>query len=120
MQVCYVLLCADSTAPTGAKNMNERLLISETFLKEFCRRHHIRRLALFGSRLKGRETPESDIDLLVEFEPGHEPGLLALAGMELELSDYLGGIHVDLRTPSELSRYFRDEVLATAETQYAA
>ena len=64
--------------------------------------------------------PESDIDLLVEFEPGKAPGLLALAEMEAELSGLLGGQPVDLRTPRDLSRYFRDEVVRTAEVQYAA
>lgn len=100
--------------------MNERLPIPTTFLAEFCRRHHIRQLSLFGSTAKGTNEPESDIDLLVEFEPGREPGLIELAGMELELSDEMGGVKVDLRTPPELSRYFRDEVLAAAEIQYAA
>ena len=85
----------------------------------FCERHHIRRLALFGSQLKGTARPDSDIDLLVEFEPDQVPGLLALAGMELELSELLDGQRVDLRTVEDLSRYFRDEVLRTAEVQYA-
>jgi predicted nucleotidyltransferase len=57
---------------------------------------------------------------LVEFEPVHEPGYIGLAGMQLELSDLLGGRPVDLHTPAELSRYFRDDVLATAVEQYAA
>lgn len=95
-------------------------LISKEELARFCRRHHIRWLALFGSALKGTAKPESDIDLLVEFEPGHEPGLLGLAALEEELSALLGGRRVDLRTPRELSRYFREEVLRTAEVQYAA
>jgi len=81
-------------------------------------RHHIRRLALFGSVLKGVDRPDSDVDLLVEFEPGQEPGLLALADMEAALSALLGGRPVDLRTPQDLSRYFRDEVIRTAEVQY--
>ena len=99
--------------------MHERLTISPATLADFCRRHAIRRLALFGSTVTATNRPESDIDLVVEFEEGQEPGLLALAGMELELTDLMG-VKVDLRTPSELSRYFRDEVLAMAETQYAA
>jgi predicted nucleotidyltransferase len=70
--------------------------------------------------LKGIARPDSDIDLLVEFEPGKAPGLLELAGMEIELSQRLGGRRVDLRTPEDLSRYFRDDVLRTAEVQYAA
>ncbi len=100
--------------------MPPRLPIDREVLAEFCRRHHIRRLSLFGSVLKGTARPDSDIDLLVEFEPGKEPGLLALAGMEIELTRRLGGRRVDLRTPEDLSRYFRDDVLRTAEVQYAA
>ena len=99
--------------------MNPRLSLDETTLARFCERHHIRRLALFGSQLKGTARPDSDIDLLVEFEPGQVPGLLALASMEQELSELLGGRRVDLRTAEDLSRYFRDEVVRTAEVQYA-
>jgi uncharacterized protein len=89
-------------------------------LARFCRRHGVRKLSLFGSVLKHTERPDSDVDLLVEFVPGEEPGLLGLAGMEIELSKLLGGRAVDLRTPEDLSRHFRDEVLRTAEVQYAA
>lgn len=99
--------------------MPPRLPIDREVLAEFCRRHHIQRLSLFGSFLKGTARPDSDIDLLVEFEPGKEPGLLELAGMEIELTQRLGGRRVDLRTPEDLSRYFRDDVLRTAEVQYA-
>jgi uncharacterized protein len=84
----------------------------------FCHRHHIRKLALFGSVLRDDFRSESDIDVLVEFEPSHAPGLIRLAGMELELSDLLGGRRVDLNTPLCLSPYFRDEVLAEAEDLY--
>jgi predicted nucleotidyltransferase len=87
-------------------------------ISAFCKKRHIRRLALFGSVLSERFGKESDIDVLVEFERGQVVGLLRMAGMERELSD-LFGRPVDLRTPSDLSRYFRDEVLATAEVQYA-
>lgn len=93
--------------------------LGDDVLAVFCRRHHIRRLSLFGSTLKGTAGPDSDVDFLVEFDPAHTPGYIALAGMELELSDMLGGKRVDLRTPRELSRYFRDEVLATAQVRYA-
>ena len=96
-----------------------RLPIAQEQLARFCRQQHIRRLSLFGSMLKGTARPDSDIDLLVEFEPGCEPGLLGLASMEAELATMLGGKKVDLRTPQELSRYFRDQVLQTAEVQYA-
>ena len=96
-----------------------RLAIAEDQLAQFCRKQHIRRLSLFGSTLAGTARPESDIDLLVEFEPGREPGLLGLALMETELAAMLGGKKVDLRTPQDLSRYFRDQVLRSAEVQYA-
>lgn len=88
-------------------------------LAEFCRKHHIRKLSLFGSALRGELHPNSDIDLLVEFESGHVPGLITLAGMEIELTEMLGR-KADLRTPRELSRYFRDQVVNTAEVQYEA
>ena len=93
-------------------------LDSET-LVPFCEKHHIRRLSLFGSQLKGTARPDSDIDLLVEFEPEHIPGLLAIVGMELELSDIMEGRKVDLRTAGDLSRHFREEVVRTAELRYA-
>jgi predicted nucleotidyltransferase len=95
------------------------LAIAEEQLDQFCRKQHIQRLSLFGSRLKGTARPDSDIDLLVEFEPGREPGLLGLATMEAELATLLGGAQVDLRTPQDLSQYFRDQVLRTAAVQYA-
>ena len=82
--------------------------------------HHIRKLSLFGSTLKGTARPDSDVDLLVEFETGRVPGMLALVSMEAELGDMLGGRKVDLRTPRDLSRHFRDEVIWMAEVQYAA
>lgn len=88
-------------------------------LAEFCRRNHIRKLSLFGSILRDDFGPESDVDFLVEFEPGQTPGLFGIAGMEIELSEMIGR-KVDLRTPEDLSRYFRDEVVRTAEPQYAS
>ena len=87
-------------------------------IADFCRRHHIRKLAVFGSVLHGDAQPDSDLDVLVEFEPGHVPGL-AFFGMEQELSELLGR-KLDLNTPQFLSPYFRDQVLAEAEVQYAA
>ncbi len=92
----------------------------EGVLTEFCQRNHIQRLSLFGSTLRGTDNPDSDVDLLVEFEPEHIPDFFTLADMEDELSRLLHSRKVDLRTPRELSRYFRDEVLATAQVQYAA
>lgn len=86
---------------------------------EFCRRNHIRRLALFGSVLRDDFGPASDVDVLVEFEAGARVGLLRLAGMEIELSELLGR-KVDLNTPGFLSDYFRNEVLAEAQVQYDA
>ena len=83
----------------------------------FCQRHHIRKLALFGSVLREDFRPDSDVDVLVEFEPGHTVGLLRMAGLELELSEMLRR-KVDLRTAADLSRYFRDEVVRTSEIQY--
>ena len=88
-------------------------------VSDFCRTHHIRRLALFGSALAGELGPDSDLDLLVDFEPGHVPGLIRLAGMQNELSS-LAGREVDLRTLEDLSRYFRNEVARTAEVLFAA
>ena len=99
--------------------MKTRLPVADERLEDFCRRHGIRKLSLFGSVLKGSPRPDSDVDLLVEFEPGGKPGLLALEAMEDELSDLLGGQRVDLRTVEDLSRYFRDEVVRTAAVQYA-
>ncbi len=87
-------------------------------IAEFCQRHHIRKLGLFGSVLRDDFGPESDVDMLVEFERGHTAGLLGMAGLELELTKMLRR-KVDLRTPAELSRYFRDEVLRTCVPQYA-
>ena len=98
--------------------MHVALNLDQDALTVFCRRHHIRRLSLFGSQLKGTATPKSDIDLLVEFDPRHIPSLFGIAGMEIELSEMLGK-KVDLRTAGDLSRYFRDEVVRTAEVQYA-
>lgn len=86
-------------------------------IAEFCQRHHIRKLSLFGSVLRDDFRPESDIDFLVEFEPGKTPGF-AIVKMQLELSEMLNGREVDLRTPQELSRYFRDRVMAEAVVQY--
>lgn len=99
--------------------MRERLNIDEATLGRYCERRHIRRLALFGSRLKGTARPDSDVDLLVEFEREATPTLIDIAEMEYELSDLLGGLKVDLRTEQDLSRYFRDEVVRSAEVQYA-
>ena len=94
------------------------LTISQRELAAFCERNHIRKLSLFGSILSERFCPDSDVDVLVEFEPGLGPGLLGLARMEREISDLFGGRKVDLRTPGDLSRYFREEVVSSAAVQY--
>jgi predicted nucleotidyltransferase len=86
-------------------------------LAEFCHKHHIRKLSLFGSVLTKDFRPDSDIDVLVEFEPGHVPGF-AIIDMENELSRLVGR-EVDLHTPGDLSRYFRDRVVREAKVEYA-
>jgi len=88
-------------------------------IAEFCRTHHIRRLSLFGSILRDDFGPESDVDVLVEFEPEHVPSLLRMVTLEMELSAILRR-KVDLRTPAELSRHVRDAVLSEAQAQYVA
>ena len=93
-----------------------RIGLPQERIDEFCRRHHIRRLAFFGSVLRDDFTASSDVDVLVEFEPGMTPGF-AFFSMEEELSRILGR-RVDLNTPNSLSKYFRDEVLAEAEELY--
>jgi predicted nucleotidyltransferase len=98
----------------------KRLPLEYESLAQLCRRHHIRRLSLFGSALRGEELPDSDVDLLVEFESDKAPGLPGLAGIASELSALLDGRRVDLRTAGDLSRHFRDEIMRTAEVQYAA
>jgi len=95
-----------------------RIKVDKQSVARFCRRHRIRRLALFGSVLRDDFGPDSDVDVLVEFEDGHVPGL-GFFSMEKELSEILRR-KVDLNTPQFLSRYFRDDVLAEAEDQYAA
>jgi hypothetical protein len=91
---------------------------SEQAVIDFCRRHHIRKLSLFGSVLSSSFGPESDVDVLVEFEPGHVPGL-ALIRMQDELSSIFGGRSVDLVTPKFLNRRIRGEILENAMVQYA-
>jgi uncharacterized protein len=95
-----------------------RLTVSKDLLRQFCKKYGIRKLSLFGSILRGDFKPTSDIDVLVEFEQGQRVGLLRIARIENELSDILGR-KVDLRTPQELSRYFRQEVIDSSEVQYA-
>lgn len=111
-------------ARTGWILMEHRLesniTVPQAELDEFCRRHHIRKLAFFGSVLRDDFRPnESDIDVLVWFDREQRIGYFKLIGMEAELSRMLGR-KVDLRTPEELSRFFRDEVVENAEVRFAA
>ena len=96
--------------------MNKIIVIPKDKVSDFCRRNHIRRLSVFGSSLREDFTDDSDVDVLVEFEKGSEPGF-AFFGMQEELSELIGR-KVDLNTPNFLSRYFRDEILGKAEVQY--
>lgn len=96
---------------------NPILNISSKDLEGFCRKNHIRKLSLYGSALRGEMHAESDIDILVEFLPGQEPGLIDLAGMEFELMEHFGR-EVEIRTPEDLSHFFRDDVVASAKVLY--
>ena len=93
--------------------------ISKEKIADFCRRNHIRKLSFFGSFLRDDFRPDSDIDVLVEYEPGHAPGFLRLYDMEQELSALLDGRRVDMVTEKFLNHRIRDRVLAAAETEYA-
>ena len=99
--------------------MTTDIVLPSERIQGFCRRHGIRRLSLFGSVLRADFRPDSDVDVLVEFKAGLRLGLLGLARIEAELSELIGR-KVDLRTPQDLSPYFRDEIVRTAVTQYAA
>ena len=99
--------------------MNPNLTVPREGLAAFCREHGIRQLAIFGSALRDDFGPDSDVDLLVEFEPDRIPSLLGIARLERGLSPLFGGRKVDLRTAEDLSRYFRQRVLDEAEVQYA-
>lgn len=92
-----------------------KIAVSQSGINEFCASNQIKRLALFGSVLRDDFRPDSDIDIVVEFIPGRRVGMLAMARMERELAQMFGGKKIDLRTPAELSQYFRDEVLKNSE-----
>ena len=100
--------------------MRDSVFSDSSAVAALCRQYRIRRLSLFGSTLKNSARKDSDVDLLVEFEPGAKPGLLTMAQIEIELSPLLGGRKADLRTAQDLSHYFRDEIMRTAEVQYEA
>jgi predicted nucleotidyltransferase len=91
--------------------------IPKVKIKEFCHRNNIRRLSFFGSVLRDDFTPDSDVDVLVEFEPGAQVGLITLAGMEIELSQLLGR-EAEMHTVKGLNPHYRDEILQVAEAQY--
>jgi hypothetical protein len=99
--------------------IDERFPLGGRELEAFCRRHHIRKLSLFGSVLREDFGPGSDVDVLVEFDEGHTPGF-EFVRIQLELSELLGGRRVDLVTPRALSPFLRDRVLRSAEARYAA
>jgi len=98
--------------------MSARIFISDISIAEICRQYHISKLALFGSVLRDDFRPDSDVDVLIEFEPEHIPGLLGLARIERELTAIIGR-QVDARTPNDLSRYFRQTGIEEAEVHYA-
>ncbi len=100
--------------------MKNQVPFSREEVAAFCQKHGIRWLAIFGSALRSDFGPDSDIDLLVEFYPDRTPTLFDIAGMEQEASKLFGGRKVDIRTPEDLSHYFRARVLAEAEVQYAS
>jgi predicted nucleotidyltransferase len=94
--------------------LEDRIDVEQGAISEFCRRNHIRKLSFFGSVLRDDFRPESDIDLLVEFDPDQVPGYFQLSAMERELSGLLGR-KVDLRTPGEISDYILDRVLTSSQ-----
>jgi predicted nucleotidyltransferase len=96
---------------------NAKFKVPRYKVAEFCKRNRIRKLSLFGSALRKDFTSQSDIDILVEFEPGARVGMIRLAGLELELGEILGR-RVDLNTVGFLSKYYRAQVLSEAEVQY--
>jgi uncharacterized protein len=104
----------NKTSPQDGVNIQ----VPSKQIVEFCRRHQIKRLSLFGSVLTERFKPDSDIDILVEFNADSVVGLLAMMRMQHELSVIFGGRKVDLRTPMFLSKYFRDQVMKDAKVQY--
>ncbi len=108
-----------SKASAGIPQGRISALCQKRRVQEFCKKHHVQRMALFGSVLRNDFTPDSDVDVLVSFDPKARVGLIRFSGMEHELSELLGR-RVDLNTEQSLSRYFRDDVLTEAETIYDA
>jgi uncharacterized protein len=108
---------AISHANFGSVMTHHGININSDKIADFCRRHHVKKLSLFGSILREDFRPESDVDILVEFESGHEVGMFTMAALEIELSGLVGR-KVDLRTPAEISRHFRADVVKESEVQY--
>ena len=108
----------DLSEVSGTAANRPRVAMDREKLAAICRTNGIRKLAIFGSALRDDFDSESDIDFLAEFEPGKVPGLIGIAGIEIELSQLLGGRKADLRTAEDLSRYFRDRVMKDAKVQY--
>jgi len=106
--------------PMQPNKLTARIHAPAEEIEQFCRKNHVRKLALFGSVLRDDFRPDSDVDVLIEFEPGKVPGLLGLARMERELSAIFGNRRVDIRTAEDLSPYFRQDVVESAEIQYSA
>ena len=102
----------------GFRQMPPQTDIPAEQIASFCRRNQVRKLWLFGSVLRPEFGHDSDVDVLVEFEPGTRIGYLGMAAMQMELTELLGR-EVDLRTPAEISRHFREKVMSSAELQYA-
>jgi len=98
--------------------VEKEINLTKNQIAEFCKKNHIIRFAFFGSVLRDDFRPDSDIDVLVDFDPEARIGLLDVARMERQLSSLIDGREVDIRTPEDLSIYFRDDVLAKAEVQY--
>ena len=109
---------SDGRDGVAMPNEANKLGLDTRELRAFCVKHHIRKLSIFGSVLRGTAGPDSDVDILVEFAPGARIGLIHLARIERELAGKIGR-KVDVRTSGDLSRYFRDEVVQSAELQYA-
>ena len=101
-------------------DLSGRLALDPNAIAAFCKRRHVRRLALFGSVLRDDLGLDSDVDVLVEFEPGKTPGFFTLFDLEEELSPLFGGRRIDLRTREDLSPYFQNEVVAASRPIYVA
>lgn len=99
--------------------MSMRIKVDENKIAEFCRRHHIQKLSFFGSVLRDDFRTDSDVDVLVEYEPGYRLGMFDLIRMQQEFSKIIGR-EADFRTPEDLGQYMRSRVIAESEVQYAA